>query len=150
MFTSVTCSNVCWESFSSQLAFAYSHFDWLPSLPTHHYLFHSLAPQLTHNSIHSFALQPQKISYVLEADFKCRLFSVQIFQTADSSINEFIATIYLGVALLASNILTMFLAHKVRPPAAVFPLARACPFSKSAVPLLVSAMDQISIKTPNP
>jgi hypothetical protein len=42
---------------------------------------------------------------------------VQIFQTADSSINEFIATIYLGVALLASNILTMFLAHKVRLPA---------------------------------
>jgi hypothetical protein len=59
---------------------------------------------------------------------------VQIFQTADSSINEFIATIYLGVALLASNILTMFLAHKVRLPAAVSSLARACPFSKSSVP----------------
>ncbi len=67
--------------------------------------------------LHTFALQLKRISNVLEADFKCRLFSVQIFQTADSSINEFIATIYLGVALLASNILTMFLAHKVRLPA---------------------------------
>jgi hypothetical protein len=71
---------------------------------------------------HSFALQLKRISYVLEADFKCRLFSVQVFQTVDSSINEFIATIYLGFALLASNILTMFLAHKVRLPAAVLVL----------------------------
>ena len=43
-----------------------------------------------------------------------KITSVQIFQTANSSIDEFIATIYLGVALLASNILTVLLAHKVK------------------------------------
>ena len=40
-------------------------------------------------------------------------YTVQIFISADSSINEFYATVYVGIALLISNILTVFLAKRV-------------------------------------
>jgi len=40
-------------------------------------------------------------------------YTVQIFISADSSINEFYATVYVGIALLISNILTVFLAKRL-------------------------------------
>jgi len=40
-------------------------------------------------------------------------YTVQIFQSANSSIDAFTATVYLGVALLVSNLLTVLLAHKL-------------------------------------
>ena len=41
---------------------------------------------------------------------------VQIFQSVNSSVDEFVATTYVGSALLASNVATVLLAHKVTKP----------------------------------
>ena len=41
-------------------------------------------------------------------------YTVDIFQTAESSINEFMANIFLGLALLTSNIISLFIASKMR------------------------------------
>ncbi|XP_023342985.1 facilitated trehalose transporter Tret1 [Eurytemora carolleeae] len=40
-------------------------------------------------------------------------YTVQIFQSVNSSVDEFVATIYVGSALLASNVATVLLAHKL-------------------------------------
>lgn len=40
-------------------------------------------------------------------------YTVSIFKSAESSINEFVANIFVGLALLASNILTLIIANKM-------------------------------------
>ncbi len=39
-------------------------------------------------------------------------YTVDIFQTAESSIDEFAATIFVGIALLISNIITLLVANR--------------------------------------